>query len=441
MALAASPRSANAAYFLLQLTPGPLNPDMPINIIVSGRGNDLGTDPQQAAAAKAKVTAATYPDAQILVISTEEDPGNAAVLKKMGYEKIKRVDRLLTGAELIEQLSQYREISSLNVYGHSGITPGVFLDRLDGTQIDQRWNPNDPVNQKLTGHFASDAMVIFNGCNMGEEGAPALSNLWRVPVAGALTSTHFEGLYPDGKYYWIDSPPKQCPLGLVACYRMRPDNNDYRGAYGHYDQGLPNYEFFCARSISKSDCEKAMARSVLTDVSTEQPTAHPTYERYAETVREWLCPSGHTVGDPTQAECMANLQKIDPASVALNPNSPERFYTPYPREGADPAVPNMVECDFQTCYATCKDANKEDCAKNQHAASKATSFVDEYLDYLRGYSLLFGNCEDSPTSVPPALNAAAKMVASPDPANTCSAVDPKTGGANDNPTPKASAAL
>ncbi len=366
---------AHAEYFLLQLTPQTLNPDQRIHLVVSGRGNDLGTAPQEAAYAKAKRISETFPQDQILVISTKDNDNNQSSLKKLGYGSIKPVSATLDSTELMNQLSQYHRIVSLNVYGHSGIAPGVFLDRTPGTQNDLKWPAHDPNSARLKGHFTSDAVAIFNGCNVGHEQGPELAELWGIPVAGALTSTHFESIGSDGRYY-EDGSMNACADGTNDCYRMKPDNADYSGVYGHYTQGLPFYKFFCI-GISSEDCQKGMARSILTAVSTEKLGTHPTLKEFTNVVQDWLCPTGRP-GQSPQAECMSKLDSLD-----FGATSSDRFYTPFGSVG------HTAQCSFSTCYASCSNSNRETCAKTAKPPAQTTTFVEEYVGYLDGYRLLY----------------------------------------------------
>lgn len=368
-----------ASYFLLQLASSPLDPNQPVQIVVSGRGNDLGTAPQVAAAAKAKQLMTAFPGDQVLVISTNENHGDELFLKHLGYRSIRPVNKDLGSAELMNQLSKYHKIAGLYFYGHSGIGPGVFLDRPAGTDKDLKWAPNDPQSARLIGHFTPGAVVIFNGCNVGHEMAPQLSGLWRVPVAGALTSTHFEALYPDGKYY-VSNTMLDCPKGVDSCYRMKPDNTDYYGVYGHYNQGLPFYKFFCD-GVSRKQCLAGMAKSVIANVSAPLLPSHPNLTDYEAAVREWLCPSG-IFGDSTQAECMAQLATIDPARMKAN--SSVHYYTPFESRG------HTAQCDDDTCYPKCDLPDKSLCAE-MSPPRQSTTFVDEYLDYIAGYHILFGD--------------------------------------------------
>ncbi|RYZ84907.1 MAG: hypothetical protein EOP06_17190, partial [Proteobacteria bacterium] len=231
---------ANASYFIINTSEAKLVTTARTHIVVAGQGNDLGHAPQWAASAKVRRIVETHPSDQVLFISTSRTDKNDRFFRSMGYGKIQFVNSLLNAKQLVDELTKYSAIASLHFYGHGAIPEGVFLDQAG--EKDVRWYPSETTHAKrMIGHFTDDAYVTLNGCNGAHLLAPLWSKLWQRPVAGAMVGTHFEALFPDGNYYTADhgtqsqwaretknaaGETKSC---RGDCFRMRPDNGNYRG--------------------------------------------------------------------------------------------------------------------------------------------------------------------------------------------------------------------
>jgi hypothetical protein len=376
---------AQASYYVIPVKSSALNPTQRTHIVISGRGNDLGPSLQRASAAKIKKIAEVFPKDQILYITTEEkdEKSDTKNLKEMGFQFIERKSETLYPEKLMEELEKYTQIASVQIYSHGGVVAGIFLDReprTDKLEIDIPWMAKNPSPQKLVGHFTEDAFVTLNGCNTGHVQAVLLARLWSVPVMGSLSSTHFENQFRDGKFYWADESKKRdmakCAYG--SCYRLRPDNQPYNGMWGVFQQGLSIYKFFCG-NISERKCLSGMAASVAINIAPSDKGPQMDYAEYAEAVREWLCPSG-SFGSKLQSTCMEKLATFDFSSS-------DRTYTPF--NGPSP------QCNFKSCYADPKCENPYDnpmCPKNLPENKTSTTFVDEYLAYLKAYTF-FANLQ------------------------------------------------
>ena len=383
-----APVTAEAAYFLISYPGSRIDATKRTHVVVSGVGEELGMLPQMAAATKIKKIAEAFPGEQIYFVAAEEKEDNEDTLAELGFKYVRHVDRDLTPDRLVTEIGGLQNIASLHYYGHSAISKGLFLDKPNGTD-EVRMLPTDKAWGKLAGRFSDDAFVTLNGCNGGHILAPILSKMWGVPVAGALTGSAFETLHDDGHFYRSDREMKpyrsrssmnifskeyRCSSG--ACVRMRPDNVIYNGHYGQYTQGLNFYKFFCV-GISEEKCLSGMARSIFATVSDQSLSAKPTAAEFAHNVREWLCPVGK-YGSDRQANCMSQLEALrSPVS------SSARLYTPFP-EGS-------MQCTFLTCYANpacSRPANTPQCALSEEAPDRSTTFVDEYLAYMKGFALI-----------------------------------------------------
>lgn len=365
---------SEARYFVIPVTSQKLDTNQRVHIVIAGRGNHLSTSLQFAATSKITKLHQIYPRDQILFVTTEEDINNAVLLKQMGYKYIQLKDVLLDLPVLMDELAGFRAIASLHVFSHSGVIAGIFLDRYPNG-VDVRWVPQDPQVKRLSGHFTEDSFATLNGCNAGHVQAPLLSSAWEIPVAGALSSSHLEALYTDGKYYWAENQNKSLirPCASKSCYRLRPDNVDYNGYWGVFKQGLPFYKFFCSFENDEK-CLRAMVASVEANIGLTTHDSKLNYERFALAVREWLCPAGHYPSN-LQKTCMDTLAN-------LNLKNPNRTYSPF--------LGGSAQCDFKTCYEApeCMFPEKKLCALDAPRNHTSTTFVDEYLAYLKGFKLV-----------------------------------------------------
>ncbi len=379
---------ARAAYFLVSHPNETLDYDRPTHIILTSKGNDLGRGPQLVASSRAKVLAQNFPNDQILMIlvSSNDSLGNESDIRKMGFEHIQLKEKVLNPKQLMDEMSHFKQISSFFFCGHSAIPEGLFLDAIGDHDI--RWYPNDAQAKRLVGHFTQDAYAELSGCNSGHLTAVLLSKLWQIPVAGALTGTHFETLYKDQNFYSADELTQRLWVssGLTARYRMRADNVSYDGHYGKYLQGLPFFKFFCV-GFSDERCELGMARSILGSVSSVPINSNMSLNQYSELVRERLCPAANW-GSKIQQRCVLALEKFSSNTMPnIIDELGQQVYSPFDGISA--------RCSFTTCYAetlNCGTALKAwDCARSFVPNQSSTSFVDEYFHYLKAYQYLIQN--------------------------------------------------
>ena len=362
---------AEARYFVIPVTAQLLDPAQRVHVVIAGRGNDLSTSLQMAATAKIARLRKIYPNDQLLFITTEEDSSNALALKEMGYKNIQLKENLLDLRTLMDELSGFQAIASFHVFSHSGVVAGLFLDRYPNG-VDVRWLPQDPQVKRLAHHFTDDAFATLNGCNAGHVQAPLLSSIWEIPVAGALSSSHLETVYQDGRYYWTDQKNKTLmkPCHSRTCYRLRPDNIEYSGYWGIFKQGLPFFKFFCAFD-NQEKCMHAMVASIESNVGLEILQPKASFEHFAAAVREWLCPSGRYPSQ-LQKNCIDTLAK-------LNLKNPNRSYSPF--------LGGSAQCSFKSCYEApeCMFPDKKLCPLEAPLHRATTTFVDEYIAYLKAY--------------------------------------------------------
>lgn len=369
--------NAQAAYFFVSTSELPLNYSKRTHVIVTSKGNDLGLTPQLSAATLAKNISKNFFHDQVVLFlpSSNDSQANKASLREMGFLNIQFVNKLLNPKELMDEVSRFSQIASFHFIGHSATTEGLFLDGLGARDI--RWYPSDRLNKSLAGHFTADAFAALDGCNSGQMMASSLSKAWGIPVAGSLTSTHFETLYKDGKFYVADERERANWLDRTygAVYRMRSDNSDYDGVYGKYQQGLPFYKFFCT-GVDEQKCLLGMAMSTQARISSVKNSSQMSEQEYMDVVRELLCPVG-SWGSKLQSRCINKLAGAVTASSS---------FSPY--------LGHSANCNFSTCYPsslTCETAAKaSDCARfaNPPEIGTSTTFVDEYYLYLKAFPML-----------------------------------------------------
>ncbi len=362
------------------------------HVIVASRGNDLGLLPHLSAVSKANKIAERFPDDQVIVYLPQDGFLGKVEMKKMGLSKFELNSELLNPKTFVAELTKFTKIASFSSFGHGAIIEGIFLDAVGDKDV--RWYPYDKETKKLVSHFTDDAYAVLNGCNNGHHLAAYLSKMWGIPVAGALTGTHFETLHKDGSFYFVDpassknlsstskdmlASEKNC---FGACYRMKPDNHAYNGHYGKYQKGLNFYKFFCP-NISEDKCLAAMATSLTVQVSNKNLAKSLDREEYAALAREWLCPSGN-YGSKIQSQCMAQLETVSAQLALQEPLENLKFYTPF--RGAS------LKCSFATCYqpVACHKTywTIDQCAKTISAPQASDTFVQEYISYLKGYDLI-----------------------------------------------------
>lgn len=381
--------SAHASYLVVPYNREVLDKTVRTHFVITSRGGSLGMTPQLSALTRAAKLKEVYPADQVVLLLHDETSGNLDWIKKRVSNAAYRVQAKFDPQHLFDELEPYTSIVSIHTYGHGAIPEGVFLGAVG--EHDIRWYVTDKNPKRIIGHFTPDAFVTLNGCNDGHAMASRLSYLWKLPVSGALTGTHFEVLMPDGRFSMMTDEKNwaKSHMGLFAdgsecvrgCVRMRPDNAPYTaGHYGTYRQGLGFYKFFCV-GISENDCLRGMARSLISTVTVPGLSAKPTFEQYAQAAREWLCPTGSRA---VQMACEQRLTAVQTTlAMGLQLSDVERIYTPF-------SGPSH-QCDFIGCYANreCLKSTKTlACAEQSAPPPTSSTFVDEYMNYLKGYRLL-----------------------------------------------------
>lgn len=381
--------SESNAFLVTTYKTDKLNYQVPTRVIVAGAGDNLGTLFQQVARSKAlKYNQLNSTEQIVLITAKEPDGDNKALLKSWGFTTQSDSWHTFNGDTLLDEVVKFKQIASIDIFSHSSAQHGIHLDGRA-----HRLTLNTKNLDRLKGHFMKDAYAFLHGCNAGFMLAPFLSQVWEIPVAGAMTSTNFQRLHNDGNYYlteegffpntdWAQSNDKTfdtsmaCNAGL--CKRLKPDNNPYTGFWGEYTEGgLPFFKFFCSKN-STEVCTRIMAKSLLSYIGTTnlKPTSNLT--EYRNAVVDFLCPV--SAKKDLRKECEANLEN---ALV-----TGDYTYNPFTK--------TQVQCDFQKCEAEikCKNvilstiAKPGTCELINTFEGKATTIVREYKAYMEAYKYL-----------------------------------------------------
>lgn len=330
-------------HFLVTLQAGQaIRPDVRTHIVVGGQGNDLSYLPQVAAATHALRLQSQFPQEQVIFISPDEHhydrPGeNKRLLMQMGMTRNEAAIQVrqgyLTGTSFIQIVSQFTKIVSLSFHGHNAVPRGFFLDRnwnLAGDANEVRLLPQDPLAKLLVGHFESDATVHFFACNAGWVQASYFSRVWGIPVFGALTGTHFEGLLPSGDFVTLNPSLAMTRARSVwtqtggdgdstfGFFRMRPDGGNYGGHYGKYSAGFPHYKLFCG-NLEERLCYQIAVKSLWRlPLTLKELSLLETRAGFRKFMIDWMCP-----GDEQNFQHKQCVQKLAQVTEYLKPMQPK----------------------------------------------------------------------------------------------------------------------
>ena len=376
--------SYSRAYFVA--TKGSSNPRA-THIILVGRGAELGSMFQSAAAARATRLAALYPNNQILMVVAQEGDykTNRARLEAWGFRVRRYVDAILTPDYVEGELQNVRRVATVDMFAH---TSAVYGMQMGGG--DNRISAAQQHLEFLRGRFEEGAYAVLHGCNSGYHMAPMYAKMWGIPVAGSFAATEFERLHSDGQFYLYDesfkpagpwasvnslsfATPISCDNG--ACMRMRPDNWPYEGIWGNYKEGgLGIFKFFCP-ATGQNSCETTMAEALVSNLFIKKVDLKSSEADLIDAVHEYLCPSGLKTKEGSLA-CISSIQK----AYAENNTT----YTPF--KG------HSIQCDFKGCTwewkcKPIKDSSELSCDIINTSRPDTDTFMKEYAAYRRGLKL------------------------------------------------------
>lgn len=373
------------AYFIA--TPGAksvIDFSKPTRILLSGRGTDLGIQPQSSALGRALLYQRNFPQDQIILLSVFENPANKPNLVQGGWKITTENETKLDTKSALPELFKFKKIRSLELFGHNSPSLGTQTDGLG-----YRFDALRPEVVSLAPNFTSDAYAIFHGCNSGWLIAQSLSASWKIPVAGSFTGTRFERLHSDGHFYvatdskapspaWAKSNPEfgvKCSQG--GCLRMRPSYTAYDGKWGNYEGAmLPHYKFFCQGETR--DCEKRMALSLYGYITDKSLSNSSSFEDFKRVARDSLCP---VYADRKVTEhCHAELESVEKGGG--NPNASYVWVSK-----TQPLGGEQLKCTLKACTGQMK-CDDHSCTIEGRSSENAMTLAQEYAHFIRGYRAL-----------------------------------------------------
>jgi hypothetical protein len=331
-----------------------------------------------------------WPKHQIVIMSSPDVKGKTdeQVFNKYNIKVVKLVFNKFYPKFLLNEISEFEKISSLDFYGHS--SPWAIILSPNNAAFDPSAHYEEL--KLLRTKFLRDAYVTINGCNSGFYLAPDLSRALRLPVSGSLTSSMFERFESDNFWYkeqdWNSSgyvltnrfsykDEGQCSLGL--CTRMKSAKENYSSFWGTFTEGGLSFDkFFCNyENNNDGSCERGMAKSLLSFPSVYPISLNSKISVFKLVLYDWLC---STDKDKTYFQkCVEGIEN------AIFRGDLE--YQSHPT--------NELKCDFNSCHAiiNCKykplggpvpGSCNITAASNPYPQNIAT----EFLSFIKGFKAL-----------------------------------------------------
>lgn len=375
---------SSLAYLRGELTV-PRSTEVASHVIIVGRGSDMGTQFRSVGLAKMKKLAEQDPTRHILWLGAVENGPSAdgRLLSKYDLSVSHADDSDLTSEVIIREISKLSQVASIHIIGHNAPHYGTLLE---GSSVRINWS--DSGLSELKTKMTDDSYVVLHGCNTGFYFAPKLSELWKVPVFGSLTSTAFQRLHANGKFYVND--PGQYPDGSWAqnnsisyhnddwecpngeCLRLKPDWIPYSGKWGDFSYGLGHFQGFCV-GVPEARCLRGFYLNAIHQVSEiKAPLANQNLDQYRLVLADLFCPNDKT-GTKADA-CRSQL--------ALAESQNDSYFHSF--------VGGLLQCSTDGCAFQLK-CNKffgkilPKCHLSPTSNGKATTVVDEYRRYLRAF--------------------------------------------------------
>jgi hypothetical protein len=358
------------------------------HILVAGSG--LGVDSDQffqSALLRAKIYQKLYPTHQVIIASQPDviKASQEEVFRRYNVRIVATENKKFTAFQLHRLMSKFQKIASFDFYGHS--SPWAL--RL-GKRNASLYATSQLASLKE--NFIPGAYATLNGCNAGFELAPALSELWHIPVSGALTGTMFERLQADG--HWYKKPDrtaseavtknrtnfdsaKHCYSGV--CWRLKAQRYDYASYWGNFSAGgLSFHKTFCRYPQAKESCLKGMAKNLISQPSVNKNQLSPSWSSYEDKIFDQLC---STAKDPNYFQtCREGIIKAYQRG--------DHIFQAHPG--------NALNCDFSGCEAkvVCDRDSKGapvpgSCFLKAPKNQEPKTLVNEYQAYKEAFSTLY----------------------------------------------------
>ncbi len=316
-----------------------LDPNRPTHLIVVGHGDKNEKTKKitnlflPASLSRAFRYRELYPTNQIVVLSTRENQDDLDIthLKRWGL-KIQTISDLpLSGESTLRIADQYRQIVSIDFYGHSSVMWGIGLE----TDVDRMTMRLDGLARLRDNFRRPGAFVSINGCNSGFYLAPTIAQAWNVPIMGSFTGTDYQQLHANGTWYFNNSGQYPVPVepvdasadpaakpvkksvwaktnfnsydtpvdcsGTHGCVRMKPSLGGYYGMWSPptgFSAGLNIYKFFCPGytegyrgGVEYENCMTGIAQAFISFPSVNPIRFDSPQGLIQENLMDYLCPS------------------------------------------------------------------------------------------------------------------------------------------------------
>ncbi|MFA6236706.1 MAG: hypothetical protein WC635_05205 [Bacteriovorax sp.] len=329
-----------------------------------------------------------WPEHNVVIMSSPDVKGatDEEIFKKYKIPVVKQVNKKFTADLLLDELSAFPQIASLDFFGHS--SPWAMKIGKSNAAFDTTKHTDKLL--ALRKNFLSNAYVTLNACNTGFYLAPALSKALALPVSGSLTSSMFERIESDGYWYkeedWKDrsylkhnkvSFKKEVSCAQGVCTRMRAARSNYSSYWGTFSEGGLSFDkFFCNyESNQDGSCERGMATSLLSFPSLQPIDLNSSSAEYKRVVFDWLCSTGKT--ESYFSRCVTGIE------TAVERGDLE--YQSHPTA--------ELVCDFTSCHAevVCKYGTFDDlpiegsCKLRTFQNPKPTNAATEYISLMKGF--------------------------------------------------------
>jgi hypothetical protein len=327
-------------------------------------------------------------DAQVVFISSPDvrRTKNYKVFEKYGIAISKGVEHTLTAYQMARQMELFSQIESFDYFGHS--SPWAIKLDMDGT-LDPKKEKHSGYMIDLKDNFTPSAFATLNGCNGGFILAPKFSHFWGIPVSGTLTSTNFETLKSNGKWYKeYDGKRKDnayenklsfqetmsCKAGV--CTRLMPSRYYYGSYWGEFKEGGLGFSKTFCQFNDQEKCLKNMGRSLLAHPSSLALTAQSSLSDYKEVLIDFLCSEGRK----------SSIFKTCRDKILAAHNQKNMILKVFSS--------NALNCDFNSCNAevVCRYKRKEKIKGSCHLRTtpntRPTTVMREFNAYLKAFELL-----------------------------------------------------
>lgn len=364
-----------------------LDPDKITHIIVVGSAVKEDSDQFfQSGVSRAFRYKEVYPDHQVVIMSSPDvlNTPDEQVFSTYNVVVVKKVLEKFTAKNMLNEMNMFNKVASFDFFGHSSPWAMKIGD------INASFSPYNHYSalKQFKAKLLPNAYATLNACNTGFTIAPDLSEILRIPVSGALTSSMFERIESDGRWYKEDDSRGDsyvvqnkfsynvtvlCSLGL--CSRMKVSRTNYSSVWGFFKEGgLSFSKFFCKYNNRDGSCERGMALSLYAFPSVLPLNKNSTSDEFREVVYDWLCSTGKDRN--FFSKCVEGIEQAI--------NRYDLVHQAHPG--------NELMCDFKSCNAkvVCKlDEYKDPILKTCHLKTpinpEPTNVAREYMSIMKGF--------------------------------------------------------